>query len=204
MAPAMKLLITGVPSFARAPAGNANASEEATPRQPVERQGVDVDTAVRKACAVRRGKFSKSCRRLRTRGVAPRLRQPVTVPFPTRANQSRGWGAKLRIRRWSPDGRAAEEMERGPPRVRGKGPRRRSMTAWMSWCGRHWCISIAAGLLIVMVFGVIPGPDDVLPELARRPDVRTAFTDPMFGKQDAMLFLFSFLFLGPFAGFIGF
>jgi hypothetical protein len=78
------------------------------------------------------------------------------------------------------------------------------MTAWMSWCGRHWCISIAAGLLMAMVFGIIPGPDDVLPELARRPDVRTAFTDPMFGKQDAMLFLFSFLFLGPFAGFIGF
>jgi hypothetical protein len=79
------------------------------------------------------------------------------------------------------------------------------MTAtWMSWCGRHWCLMILAAVLIALLSGLIPSPWDVIPELAARPEVRTAFQDPMFGKQDAMLFLFSFLFFGPFASFIGF
>ena len=78
------------------------------------------------------------------------------------------------------------------------------MATWMSWCGRHWCMTAAASLVFAMIVGLIPSPHEVLPELARRPDVRTAFQDPAFGKQDAMIFLFSFLFLGPFAGFVGF
>src|SRR5262245_39687952 len=78
------------------------------------------------------------------------------------------------------------------------------MSTWMFWCGRHWCISIALGVMLALFTGLIPSPHEVLPELARRPDVSNAFQDPLFGKQDAMLFLFSFLFFGPFAGFIGF
>jgi len=78
------------------------------------------------------------------------------------------------------------------------------ITTWTSWCGRHWCMTIVASMMIAMVVGLLPSPHDVLPELARRPDVVTAFQDPLFGKQDAMIFLFSFLFLGPFAGLIGF
>ena len=96
----------------------------------------------------------------------------------------------------------------GLPVPRGKGPKEASMRAvvtnWASWCWRHWSISIAAGVIIALFAGLIPSAHEVLPELARRPDVKTAFTDPMFGKQDAMLFLFSFLFFGPFAGFIAF
>jgi len=78
------------------------------------------------------------------------------------------------------------------------------MTTWMSWCVRHWFLTLAAGVLIAMDTGFVPSPRDVIPELATRPEVRTAFQDPIFGTQDAMLFLFSFLFFGPFAGFVGF
>jgi hypothetical protein len=96
-----------------------------------------------------------------------------------------------------------------PKRRNGVSPSRQGteeadMTAtWMSWCGRHWCFTIVAGILIAMVTGLVPSPRDVIPALASRPEVSSAFQDPMFGKQDAMLFLFSFLFFGPFAGFVG-
>jgi len=78
------------------------------------------------------------------------------------------------------------------------------MLLWASWCGRHWLLTSAAVMLLVVSSGVLPSPRDIIPQLANQPEVRTAFTDPAFGSQDAMLFLFSFLFLGPFAGFIGF
>lgn len=78
------------------------------------------------------------------------------------------------------------------------------MTTWASWCGRHWVLTAAAMIMIALFTGIIPSPRDVIPELASRPEVHTAFQDPAFGSQDAMLFLFSFLFLGPFAGFVGF
>ena len=76
--------------------------------------------------------------------------------------------------------------------------------AMMSWCTRHWFLSLAGGLILAFWTGLIPSPGELLPRLADQPDVATAFRDPAFGKQDAMLFLFSFLFLGPFAGFVSF
>jgi len=78
------------------------------------------------------------------------------------------------------------------------------MTTWASWCGKHWLLTSAALVLLVLSAGILPSPRDLLPQLANQPEVRGAFSDPAFGSQDAMLFLFSFLFLGPFAGFIGF
>lgn len=69
---------------------------------------------------------------------------------------------------------------------------------------RYWCLLLAAVVLIAMFTGLVPSPGDVIPELAARPEVGAAFQDRDFGKQDAMLFLFSFLFLGPFAVFVGF
>ena len=77
------------------------------------------------------------------------------------------------------------------------------MTTLMSWCVRHWFLTLAAGLFIAVSSGLLPSPRDVIPELATRPEVGNAFQDPAFGKQDALLFVFSFVFLGPFAGFIG-
>jgi hypothetical protein len=69
---------------------------------------------------------------------------------------------------------------------------------------RYWCLLLAAVVLIAMFSGLVPSPREVMPELAARPEVGAAFQDRDFGKQDAMLFLFSFLFLGPFAVFVGF
>ena len=77
------------------------------------------------------------------------------------------------------------------------------MSTWASWCGKHWVLTSVA-LVLIVLSAVLPSPRDLLPQLANQPEVRGAFTDPSFGSQDAMLFLFSFLFLGPFAGFIGF
>jgi hypothetical protein len=76
------------------------------------------------------------------------------------------------------------------------------MITWASWCTRHWLLSAATLMLLVLASGVLPSPRDIVPQLANQPEVRTAFADPAFGSQDAMIFLFSFLFLGPFAGFI--
>jgi len=78
------------------------------------------------------------------------------------------------------------------------------MSTWASWCAKHWIITGAAMTIVALLAGFIPSARDIIPELANRPEVRTAFQDPAFGSQDAMLFLFSFIFLGPFAGFVGF
>jgi hypothetical protein len=78
------------------------------------------------------------------------------------------------------------------------------MTTWASWCGRHWILTGAAMMMIALFTGMIPSSRNIIAELASRPEVNTAFQDPAFGSQDAMLFLISFLFLGPFAGFVGF
>lgn len=77
------------------------------------------------------------------------------------------------------------------------------MTTWASWCSRHWMFT-AAAMMTMIALSIVPSVRDVIPDLANRPEVSTAFQDPAFGSQDAMLFLFSFLFLGPFAGFVGF
>jgi hypothetical protein len=58
--------------------------------------------------------------------------------------------------------------------------------------------------MVALLTGLIPPPGDIISDLANRPQVHAAFQDPAFGSQDAMLFLFSFFFLGPFAGFLGF
>ena len=78
------------------------------------------------------------------------------------------------------------------------------MITWASWCGRHWILTAAAMMVLVTSSGIIPSAQDIIPQLASRPEVASAFQDPAFGSQDAMLFLFSFIFLGPFAGFVGF
>ena len=78
------------------------------------------------------------------------------------------------------------------------------MMRWASWCKKHWLLTAATMVLLVLSTGIIPSPRELVPQLANQPEVKGAFTDPAFGSQDAMIFLFSFLFLGPFAGFIGF
>ncbi len=61
---------------------------------------------------------------------------------------------------------------------------------------------LVAGLVAVIVyFGFVPILGSIH-WLSNQPSVSTAFRDPRFGYQDALIFLFSLVFLTPLAGLI--
>jgi hypothetical protein len=72
----------------------------------------------------------------------------------------------------------------------------------LSLRGHHWLILIGA-----LVYGTIyAGMLDVrgiAAWFANRPEVAKAFTDPNFGRADALILVFSTLFLGPLALLLG-
>jgi hypothetical protein len=73
---------------------------------------------------------------------------------------------------------------------------------WLMPVRRPHPLLLAAGLFAVSVyFGTIPLLRSIH-WLSSQPSVSTAFRDPRFGYQDALIFLFSLVFLTPLAGLI--
>jgi len=70
-----------------------------------------------------------------------------------------------------------------------------------AWRLPHWVIAIGSGLLLAMYAGVIQ-PREIAAYFASRPEVAQAFADPHFGRADALILVFSTLFLAPFAVFV--
>lgn len=75
----------------------------------------------------------------------------------------------------------------------------RDSIALSSWRFQHWLVaaSIVVGLSIYA--GVFPDAGALVSWLASRPEVADAFSEPYFGRADAIILLFSTLFLGPLA-----
>jgi hypothetical protein len=65
----------------------------------------------------------------------------------------------------------------------------------------HWVILFAALIYVSIYLGVVE-PRNIAAWFANRPEVSRAFTDPNFGRADALILVFSTLFLGPLAIFL--
>ena len=68
-----------------------------------------------------------------------------------------------------------------------------------SWRLPHWLFAVTAAVYLTVWAGVLPPPHELFAWLANRPDVADAFREPHFGRADALILVFSTLFLGPFA-----
>jgi hypothetical protein len=66
----------------------------------------------------------------------------------------------------------------------------------------HWLIAIGA-LVYGTIYAGLIDVRGIAAWFANRPEVARAFSDPHFGRADALILLFSTLFLGPLALFIG-
>ena len=67
-----------------------------------------------------------------------------------------------------------------------------------AWRLPHWLLAIGAVSFLGIYSGVVQ-PYEILAWFANRPEVSHAFNDPHFGRADALILVFSTLFLGPFA-----
>jgi len=70
-----------------------------------------------------------------------------------------------------------------------------------AWRLPHWIIAIGSGLVLAMYAGIVQ-PREIAIYFASRPEVAQAFADPHFGRADALILVFSTLFLAPFAMFV--
>jgi hypothetical protein len=75
----------------------------------------------------------------------------------------------------------------------------REVLSLSTWRLSHWLIFLGSTLYVAMYVGLIPPPHDVMSYLASRPEVLYAFREPHFGRADALILVFSTLFLGPLA-----
>jgi hypothetical protein len=66
----------------------------------------------------------------------------------------------------------------------------------------QWFILLGAMLYAAIYLGVIE-PRGIAAWFADQPEVSRAFSDPNFGRADALILLFSTLFLGPLAALLG-
>jgi hypothetical protein len=71
-----------------------------------------------------------------------------------------------------------------------------------TWRLPHWLIAIGSALALVIYSGLV-NPRELALWFAGRPEVSQAFADPNFGRADALILVFSTLFLAPFAIFVG-
>jgi hypothetical protein len=67
----------------------------------------------------------------------------------------------------------------------------------------HQWLILFGGLLYATVYLGVVEPRGIAAWLANQPDVSRAFSDPNFGRADALILLFSTLFLGPLAALLG-
>jgi len=70
-----------------------------------------------------------------------------------------------------------------------------------AWRMPHWLIAIGSTLVLAMYAGLVR-PREIAIYFAGRPEVAQAFADPQFGRADALILVFSTLFLAPFALFV--
>jgi hypothetical protein len=70
-----------------------------------------------------------------------------------------------------------------------------------AWRLPHWLIAIGAAVAVGTYAGFVR-PRELAHYFASRPEVSQAFADPQFGRADALILVFSTLFLAPFALFI--
>lgn len=79
----------------------------------------------------------------------------------------------------------------------------RQLISVSTWRLPHWLIAFSGAIWLTMWIGLMPPPREVFAWLASRPDVADAFREPHFGRADALILVFSTLFLGPFALLLG-
>jgi hypothetical protein len=70
-----------------------------------------------------------------------------------------------------------------------------------AWRLPHWLIALGSVVALGLYSGVVQ-PREIGLWFAGRPEVAQAFADPHFGRADALILVFSTLFLAPFALFI--
>ena len=70
-----------------------------------------------------------------------------------------------------------------------------------AWRMPQWLIAIGAAFALAMYAGLVQ-PREIATYFANRPEVAQAFADPHFGRADALILVFSTLFLAPFALFV--
>src|SRR5437867_11767194 len=71
----------------------------------------------------------------------------------------------------------------------------------MAWRLPHWLIALGSVVAISLYAGLVQ-PREIALWFAARPEVAQAFADPHFGRADALILVFSTLFLAPFALFV--
>jgi hypothetical protein len=67
----------------------------------------------------------------------------------------------------------------------------------------HQWLILLGGLLYAVVYLGVVEPRGIAAWFANQPEVSRAFSDPNFGRADALILLFSTLFLGPLAMLLG-
>ena len=71
----------------------------------------------------------------------------------------------------------------------------------MAWRLPHWLIAIGFAISFSLYSGLLR-PHEIAMWFANRPEVSQAFAEPHFGRADALILVFSTLFLAPFAIFV--
>ncbi|HEV8586435.1 MAG TPA: hypothetical protein VGT02_15825 [Methylomirabilota bacterium] len=71
-----------------------------------------------------------------------------------------------------------------------------------TWRLPHWLIAGSFAVFFSVYSGLVQ-PREIVLWFAARPEVSQAFADPHFGRADALILVFSTLFLAPFALFVG-
>jgi hypothetical protein len=67
----------------------------------------------------------------------------------------------------------------------------------------HQWLILLGGLLYAVIYLGVVEPRGIAAWFANQPEVACAFSDPNFGRADALILLFSTLFLGPLAMLLG-
>src|SRR2546430_4663694 len=70
-----------------------------------------------------------------------------------------------------------------------------------AWRLPHWLMALGSVVAITLYAGCVQ-PREIALWFAARPEVAQAFADPHFGRADALILVFSTLFLAPFALFV--
>jgi hypothetical protein len=71
-----------------------------------------------------------------------------------------------------------------------------------TWRLPHWLMAGSVAAYLLFYAGIVK-PAEIMLWFANRPEVSQAFSDPHFGRADALILVFSTLFLAPFALFVG-
>jgi len=77
-----------------------------------------------------------------------------------------------------------------------------------SWSWRSWVLFVLAAVAVAAYFGVLPAVEqalepptvpEVVAKLAAQPKVAQSFSEPLYGRMDAWMLIFLFVFVSPLA-----